>query len=172
MTIPQLNVTPVNRRWMTLLHSFGLFSVLALTMIIDTRHATAAVFPRSDDPRIRPYEAAPAPDNNGSPAPSGPEDLTFSMDAIVVNLNEEDSIRYLKLRMDLEMNSGAARTEIERKQPQLRDEANLYLSGLSYDQVKGTQEKVALKEELLRRFNATLTSGRISRIYFVEFVIQ
>ncbi len=121
-------------------------------------------------------ETPPAENAGGGKgaAPSAPADdnLIFNMDAIVVNLNEEESIRYLKVRMDLEMNAPSARAEIEKKQALFRDEANIYLSGLSYDQVKGTQEKIALKEEMLRRFNAALSNGRISRIYFVEFVIQ
>jgi flagellar FliL protein len=41
-----------------------------------------------------------------------------------------------------------------------------------FDDISGTEGKIALRDELLASLNGFLTTGQISNIYFKEFVVQ
>ncbi|BAI81172.1 flagellar FliL protein [Deferribacter desulfuricans SSM1] len=96
----------------------------------------------------------------------------YSLDTFIVNLADPGGTRYLKVTMQLELDSEKVQEEMEKRKPQIRDVILTVLSSKTYAEVSTAQGKLALKQELIRRINLILTTGSVKNIYFTEFVAQ
>ena len=96
----------------------------------------------------------------------------FSLDAFIVNIGDGDRDRYLKLKADLELTKGTVAEEIEQRLPQIRDLVISLLTSKSFDDIRSIEGKDLLREEMLRRINALLVTGKARSIFFTEFVVQ
>ena len=96
----------------------------------------------------------------------------FSLDAFIVNVGDGDRDRYLKLKADLELTNDIVADEIEQRLPQIRDLIISLLGSKSFDDVRSIEGKDRLREEMLRRINALLVTGKARSIFFTEFVVQ
>ncbi len=96
----------------------------------------------------------------------------FSLDAFIVNIGDDDRDRYLKLKADLELTNDTVAEEIEQRLPQIRDLVISLLGSKSFDDVRSIEGKDLLREEMLRRINALLVTGKARSIFFTEFVVQ
>ncbi len=90
----------------------------------------------------------------------------------IVNLNEPRSTRYLKVKFTLEL--GEASTEVlGARKDIVRDAVLTYLSGLTVDDVRGSETKAALREELVHRINEAIgIEDGVKNVMFTEFVVQ
>jgi flagellar FliL protein len=96
-----------------------------------------------------------------------------SLDTFIVNLADPGANRYLRVTMDLEVTGGKTpEEEITRRTSQLRDAILMILPTKRFSEILSTEGKSALRDELMGALNALLTTSKISRIYFKEFVIQ
>ena len=96
----------------------------------------------------------------------------FSLDAFIVNVGDGDRDRYLKLKADLELTNDIVADEIKQRLPQIRDLIISLLGSKSFDDVRSMEGKDRLREEMLRRINALLVTGKARSIFFTEFVVQ
>ncbi len=62
--------------------------------------------------------------------------------------------------------------EIKQRLPQIRDLIISLLGSKSFDDVRSIEGKDLLREEMLRRINALLETGKARSIFFTEFVVQ
>ncbi len=109
------------------------------------------------------------------PASADPTEMVgevFSLDPFVVNLNESRGNRYLKTTISLEMSDKELLSELERREPQIRDMTLALLTSKNTRELQALEGKFRLREELISRVNAMLINGHIKRVYFTEFVIQ
>lgn len=97
---------------------------------------------------------------------------TFPIDTFIVNLANPLGKRYLRVSMQLEMDSSGLAGELERRMPQLRDAILTILSSKTFEDISTAQGKLRLRSEIVSRLNAFLTSGSIRKVYFTEFVVQ
>jgi flagellar FliL protein len=95
-----------------------------------------------------------------------------ALDTFIVNLNDEQGVRYLKVVMQLELNDVAAEPEVTSKVPQIRDEIIMLLSNKTYDDVSTISGKRMLKREIITSVNKYLSTGQVVQVYFSEFVVQ
>jgi flagellar protein FliL len=96
----------------------------------------------------------------------------WSMDALIVNLADNSGERYLKVVMQLEMTSPEASKEMDIIKPKLRDSIVDLLSNKMYKDLADNIGKQRLRDEIMLRGNSMLMQGKISKVYFTEFVIQ
>ena len=96
----------------------------------------------------------------------------FPLEAFVVNLNDPGGKRYLKTKIELEFIHEGFEEELSSRLPQIRDVTLLLLSNKSIDQVRGIDGKIALRNELIKKINQIMETGKIRNLYFTEFVIQ
>ena len=156
---------------------FLILVIVFLLLIIGGAAAGYFLFmsPRASSPApaVQPAAAAPAQPQGQNFAPassmSGP---MKSLDSFIVNLTDAQGTRYLKVIMQLEMSNELLGPEIDRKSPQIRDEIIMLLSSKSFDDVSTIAGKRALKRSILSSINKYLTSGRVLRVYFSDFVVQ
>ena len=97
---------------------------------------------------------------------------TFKMDTLIVNLADQGGKRYLRITMELELSAPEVIEEINLRMPQLRDTFLMVLPSKQYEEIRGTEGKIALRDELIAKMNAILKKGTVTTIYFTEFVVQ
>ena len=98
--------------------------------------------------------------------------VVTALDPFIVNLIDDDGKRYLKVTMQLELDSEKLNEEVTNKMPQIKDTIITVLSSRSTDDLLTVEGKFKLKEQILTRVNVLLKTGVVKNVYFVEFVIQ
>ena len=96
----------------------------------------------------------------------------YSLDPFTVNLVSANADRYLKCKIDLELDSPDLQKEIDKKLPAIRDMIIQILSSKTVEEIQTAKGKEKLKEEIKRKINSILTTGQIRNVYFTQFVIQ
>jgi flagellar FliL protein len=90
----------------------------------------------------------------------------------LVNLADTDTARYLKVKVELELENELMAEEVEKKLPQINDEIIMLLSSKTFEEVTTVAGKQALKQMMQRGINAKLKEGKVVNVYFTEFVVQ
>jgi len=104
-----------------------------------------------------------------SPAPN----LTTTLLApFLVNLADPLGKRYIKLTLEVEITSPQVAQELEKQTPKIRDSVIMLLSSKSYADLAPTESKLQLKNEITDRLNQILGGPKVSRVFFVDMVIQ
>ena len=96
----------------------------------------------------------------------------YPLDPFIVNLVSSNADRYLKCKIDLELDSPELQQEVDKKLPAIRDLIIQILSSKTVEEIQTAKGKQKLKEEIKRKINEILTTGEIKNVYFTEFVIQ
>ncbi|WP_170018365.1 flagellar basal body-associated protein FliL [Campylobacter sp. RM16190] len=94
------------------------------------------------------------------------------MDQFIVNLLSESGSRFLKTKVDLELNNEVLTPEIDKKKSLIRDIIIRTLSSKTFEEVSTIKGKDRLKDEIVDRLNEVLADGHIKNIYFTDFVVQ
>ena len=108
----------------------------------------------------------------GEAAPEEAKAQVYPLDPFIVNLADPVGNRYLKIKLALQLDSAMLLTEVETKIPQIRDGVLILLSSKSLSEINTTEGKLKLRSELLHRVNQVLKKGRVTTLYFTEFVVQ
>lgn len=116
--------------------------------------------------------AAGTPAAAGAPAPSGPSPNIFALEPFIVNIYDGQELRYLKVKVELEMVSPAIKGEIESKLAPVRDAVLVLLSAKTLQDIQDVQGKNTLKDEILAAVSKHLAPGKIAKVYFTDFVVQ
>ncbi len=120
--------------------------------------------------------AAPAAGAHGAPAAGGaaaaPGANNFQLEPFVVNIYDGQELRYLKVKVELEMTGAAVKAELEGKLPPIRDAILTLLSTKTLRDVLDTQGRNQMKEEILASINKIIPPGKIAKVYFTDFVVQ
>ena len=101
--------------------------------------------------------------------PLGP---IFSLATFIVNLADKGGNRYLRVTMDFELGNPELETELNKRLPQVRDCILMILPSKRFDDISSVEGKIALRDEILEKLNSLLVQGKITNIYFKEFVVQ
>lgn len=96
----------------------------------------------------------------------------YALEPFVVNLADPKGKRYLKVKIEIELESATAVEQITKVAPKLRDMVIMMLTSLSFEEVMTPEGKIRIRDELLERFNQIMRPERIKNIYFTEFVVQ
>lgn len=102
------------------------------------------------------------------------EDLgvQFDVGTFIVNLQDKDADRYLKISIVLDVQDEKIKMELEKRLPQVKDAITTLLFTKSSNQLRTAEGIEELKEEILKRVNAILPIGGVKNVYFTDFVIQ
>ena len=128
----------------------------------------AAPSPDAAAPAAGAHGGAPAA---GAPATS-PAANIFPLEPFIVNIYDGQELRYLKVKVELEMVGPAVKGEIEGRLAPIRDSVLILLSAKTLQDIQDVQGKNTLKDEILTAINKNIPPGKISKIYFTDFVVQ
>jgi len=96
----------------------------------------------------------------------------YPMETFIVNLLDQTGKRYLKIQIQLELDNEAVKQEIDRRMPQFKDAIISLLSSKSIPDINSVEGKMQLRAELAALFNQYLKSGKITNVFFMDFIIQ
>ncbi|MHB8066993.1 MAG: flagellar basal body-associated FliL family protein [Desulfobaccales bacterium] len=100
------------------------------------------------------------------------EKALMPLEPFLVNLSDKDARRYLKVKIDLEVDSEKTAKELEKSLARIRDQLIFLLSSKSYPDIATPEGKLQLKKEIVARLQALPAGKKISAAYFTEFVAQ
>jgi len=95
----------------------------------------------------------------------------YPLEPFIVNIYDGQELRYLKVKVELEM-STAAKGDLDARLAPMRDAVLVLLGSKTLQDIQDLQGKNQLKEEILVAINKIITPAKISRVYFTDFVIQ
>ena len=98
--------------------------------------------------------------------------IVYELDTFLVNLSDPGGRRYLKVNIKLELNDQEVVKEFNRRKFELRDKILMLLSSKRFDDIATLSGKMALKQEIISRLNASLKDGRVEQVYFTDFLVQ
>ena len=116
-------------------------------------------------------DASPETGQVQQPAALGPSNVV-ALPTFMVNLADPLGRRYIKLTIEVEVNSEQAAIELQNNAAKVRDAINLLLSSKSYADLAPAESKILLKNEIVERLNQILGGPKVARVYFVDIVIQ
>jgi flagellar FliL protein len=98
----------------------------------------------------------------------------IDLKSFVVNLTVAPNAmpKYLKLKVALKLNNPEVAKEIEYRMPEIQNIILILLGSETEEDLSSTGGKLALRNQIQHRINSILTLGRVSSVYFTEFVIQ
>ena len=106
------------------------------------------------------------------PVKEQPVSAVWTMEPFIVNLVDNNGERYLKISIELEISDKNLIPELNKLKPKMRDNVLDLLTAKSYKDLVDMVGKQRLRDEIMMRLNSFLTGGKITKVYFTEFVIQ
>jgi flagellar FliL protein len=105
--------------------------------------------------------------------PTPPQVAFYDVPDILVNIQTPDgTAAYLKISVALELDSDLEKPGLQVLMPRLVDQFQSYLRELRIDDLKGSAGVVRLKEELLRRVNASAAPYHVRDVLLKEMIVQ
>ncbi len=118
----------------------------------------------------------PAADQAATEDPAKPQPPAIGeilpLEPFVVNLADPKGKRYLKVKIEIELEDPLALEKATKVTPKLRDMVIVMLTSLGFEEVMTPEGKIRIRDELLVRFNQIMRPDRVKNIYFTEFVVQ
>lgn len=96
----------------------------------------------------------------------------YPLEPFIVNIYDGQDLRYLKLKVELEMVGTGVKEEIDMRLAPIRDGILVLLTAKTLHDIQDVQGKNQLKDEILGAINKHLPPGKVSRVYFTDFVVQ
>jgi flagellar basal body-associated protein FliL len=119
------------------------------------------------------YLLLPAPAAEAKPKEKVTVGKILPVDSFIVNLNEAKATRYLKVTISVMLTDESLEEAVKLRMDILRDGVLTYLSGLSIDDVRGSETKELIRERMLELANESLGEGEVvQQVLFKEFVVQ
>lgn len=97
---------------------------------------------------------------------------TFPLDPFIVNIYDGQELRYLKVKVEMEMASVAVKPELESRLAPIRDAILVVLTTKTLQDIQDVQGKNQLREEILASVSKIVAQGKVTRVYFTDFVVQ
>ncbi len=116
--------------------------------------------------------------HGGGAAPAGKEGAgaagsnTYPLEPFIVNIYDGQELRYLKVKIELDMVGPAVKGDLDMRLAAIRDGILVLLSAKTLQDIQDIQGKNQLKDEILGAVNKHIPPGKIAKVYFTDFVVQ
>jgi flagellar protein FliL len=117
------------------------------------------------------HGAAPAEGGHGGKEGAAGASNMYPLEPFIVNIYDGQELRYLKVKVEMEM-AGATKGDLDARLAPMRDAVLVLLSSKTLHDIQDVQGKNQLKDEILVAINKIITPGKISKVYFTDFVVQ
>ncbi len=92
------------------------------------------------------------------------------LETFIVNLAGSKGRKIAKVNMELELKGEGVSEEIEKRKAQIRDYIIIILSSKTYEEVSNKEGKNNLRNEIKETINSYLTKGKITNVFFTDFI--
>lgn len=110
--------------------------------------------------------------HGGKEGAAGAVATAFALEPFIVNIYDGQELRYLRVKVEFETAAPDAKTEIESRQAPLRDAILVLLTTKTLQDIQDLQGKNQLRDEILVAANKILPPGKVTKVYFTDFVVQ
>jgi flagellar FliL protein len=94
------------------------------------------------------------------------------LETFLVNVSGTRGRKLVKINMELEVTNAEVQEEVEKIKPKIRDYIIIITSSKTYAEISSKEGKDALREEIKNQLNLFLTKGKITKVYFTEFILS
>jgi flagellar FliL protein len=101
--------------------------------------------------------------------------IFFEMPDVIVNIKGKGKTKatnLLKIKINLELGNPESLPIVEKRLPRLIDQMQTYLRELRVEDLEGSEGLLRLREELLKRIQATADGADIKDVLFAEMILQ
>jgi flagellar FliL protein len=96
----------------------------------------------------------------------------MELDPFLLNLADRDEVRFLKVSIKLELDRPEEETDYPTRVPAIRDALLVLLSSKESQLLRTVNGKRRIREEIMTRVNGVMRKGKISNVFFTDFIIQ
>jgi flagellar protein FliL len=96
----------------------------------------------------------------------------YPLEPFIVNIYDGQEIRYLKLKCEFDMANSEVKSELDSKVAPLRDAILILLTTKTMQEIQDLQGKNTLREQILGAVNKIIPPGKVTKVYFTDFVVQ
>ena len=130
-----------------------------------------------EETKVEARGEAKAEEGRGAATASSKEGVSgapnmYPLEPFIVNIYDGQELRYLKVKVEVEMVSPSVKLELDPRLPPIRDAILVLLSTKTLQDVQEIAGKIQLKDEILAAINKHIPPGKISKVYFTDFVVQ
>lgn len=92
------------------------------------------------------------------------------LEKFIINLAGSKGRKLASVSIELEVRGPAVQEEIDKRKAQVRDIVIIILSSKTYEEVSTREGKDNLRNEIKDTINSFLVKGKISNVFFTEFI--
>ena len=96
----------------------------------------------------------------------------MELEPFLLNLADRDELRFLKVSIKLELDRPEEKTDFQNKIPAIRDALLVLLSSKESQILRTVNGKRRVREEIMTRVNGVMNKGKVSNVFFTDFIIQ
>jgi len=96
----------------------------------------------------------------------------YTLEPFIVNIYDGQDLRYLRVKVEMEVASEEVKAEMEARKAQFRDAILVLLTTKTMLDIRDQQGKNQLRQEIFTVSNNILPAGKLKRVYFTDFVVQ
>ena len=96
----------------------------------------------------------------------------FPLEPFIVNIYDGQELRYLRIKVEMEVANEEAKSELTAKQAQMRDTILVLLTTKTMLDIRDQQGKNQLRQEIFNAVGRIVSPGKVQKIYFTDFVVQ
>jgi flagellar FliL protein len=96
---------------------------------------------------------------------------TYKVGEFIVNLADGSS-QFIRLNLSVEVNNEDIVEELKRRDPQIRDTIISILRDKQEEDISSKSGTRDLREEIRTELNKFISEGKITNVFFTEFVVQ
>lgn len=96
----------------------------------------------------------------------------MELEPFLLNLADRDELRFLKVSIKLELDRPEEKTDYPNKVPAIRDALLVLLSSKESQLLRTVNGKRRIREEIMTRVNGVMSKGKVSNVFFTDFIIQ
>ncbi len=98
--------------------------------------------------------------------------IVYPLEPFIVNIYDDDESRYLKIKVEFEIAGKEVNEELEARKAPVRDAILILLTTKTLQDIKDIRGKNLMRDEILATVNKILPPGKVTRVYFTDFVVQ
>ncbi len=115
---------------------------------------------------------ASAPAGEGGQGGAAGVSTAYSLEPFIVNIYDGQDLRYLKIKIDLEMAAPAVKADLDAHLPAIRDAIIVVLTSKTLQDIQDAQGKNQLRDDILTAVSKIVAQGKVTKVYFTDFVVQ
>jgi flagellar FliL protein len=101
--------------------------------------------------------------------------IFFELPDVTVNIRGKGKAKatnFLKMKINLELGNPESVPLVEKRLPRIVDQMQTYLRELRVEDLEGSEGMLRLREELLKRIQATADGADVKDVLFAEMILQ